>query len=120
MSEIEHGALAKLKELVDWTVTLVSTLVRLNARQTQEIRDADGEIGDELIRGLDLVAQRIEEGKRITVSKAKGRKQELQHYTGDSQLRLSESFSENKVCRRLRKKRDHFKQLFHPVRLGTW
>ena len=53
------GAIAILKELVEW-VLIIPKLVKLNADRRQEIRDAVGGVADELIRGVDLVTQRIE------------------------------------------------------------
>jgi hypothetical protein len=108
------GAIATFKELVDW-ILLIPKLVKINAQQRQETRDAVGTVADELIRGLDLVAQHIEGGKRIAESKQKGSKKELQDYLSDTEWKLRKSFSEFKICRGLREKRDHFKQLFHPA-----
>lgn len=107
------GAIAILKDFVNW-VLLLPELVKLNAKQRQEIRDAVGGVADELVRGLDLVAQRIEASKRIAESKHA--RVELREYLGKSALKLGQSFSEFKICRGLREKRDHFTQLFHPVR----
>jgi len=42
------GAIVILKELVEW-VLIIPKLVKLNADQRQEIRDAVGGVADELI-----------------------------------------------------------------------
>jgi hypothetical protein len=112
------GALAILKELIDW-VLVIPKLVQLNAKQRQEVRDAVGGVADELLRGLDLVSQRIEGAKRIAESKTVRGARELRTYLDESTQKLSESFSEFKICRGLREKRDQFTQLFHPARFAV-
>ena len=107
--------LATFKTLVDW-VLVVPKLVKLNSDQRQGTRDAVGGIADELTRGLDLVIQRIEGAKRIASSKEKGAKKELVVYLNENKGKLSEAFSEFKICRGLREKLDHFKQVFHPAK----
>ena len=109
------GALETLKELVDW-ILLIPKLIELNAKQRKQIRDVTDDIGHELTRGLILVEQRIEGGTAIATSKEDERQQELQKYISDSQRSLFKSFSEFKVCRGLREKRDQFEQFFHPAK----
>ncbi len=112
------GILDTFKALADW-VLLVPKLVKLNADQRQEVRDVVGGISDELTRGLDLVAQRIEGARRIALSKEKGAKKELVIYLDENVGKLFEAFSEFKICRGLREKRDHFKQVFHPAKAAV-
>src|SRR5215831_1001982 len=112
------GGIAILKELVEW-VLIIPKLVKLNADQRQEIRDAVGGVADELIRGVDLVTQRIEGAKRIAQSKGRGKSEELKNYLGESTSKSADSFSEFKICRGLREKRDHFKQILHPSRASV-
>jgi len=109
------GALVTFKKLVEWA-SAIPSLVELNAAQRQETRDAVGGVADELHRGLDLVAQRIEGAKIIASSKRRGAKKELVRYLLESEGQLVSAFSEFKICRGLREKRDHFQQLFHPAR----
>lgn len=114
------GALAIFKELVDW-ILIIPKLVKLNATQRQETRDAVGSVADELNRGLELVAIRIEGAKIIASAKQRNARNELVTYLNHDVWKneLSKAFSEFKICRGLREKRDHFKQLFHPAKAAV-
>ena len=112
------GILSTFKALAEW-ILVVPKLVKLNADQRQDIRDAVGGIADELTRGLDLVIQRVEGAKRIALSKEKDAKKELVDYLDKNVGKLFEAFSEFKICRGLREKRDHFKQVFHPAKAAV-
>lgn len=112
------GILDTFKTLGEW-VLLIPKMVKLNTDQRQEIRDAVGGIADELTRGLNLVTQRIEGARRIALSKEKGAKEELVVYLDENIGKLFEAFSEFKICRGLREKRDHFKQVFHPAKAAV-
>jgi len=109
------GILTTFKNLAEW-ILLIPKMVKLNADQRQETRDAVDGIADELTRGLNLVIQRIEGAKRIALSKERGSKKELIDYLNHNEIKLFGAFSEFKICRGLREKRDHFKQLFHPAK----
>jgi hypothetical protein len=108
------GILALFQELTEW-ILMVPKLVKLNSKQRQEIRDVVGELADELDRGLQLVKFRVDGAIRIATSSSSP-PGELDAYLAESEVKLSNSFSEFKICRGIREKRDHFAQLFHPAK----
>jgi hypothetical protein len=102
---------AIFKELADF-VLLLPKLVKINAENRQQIRDAVGIVADELIRGLSLVQSRIEGAKIIARSSSPDAQSLLQTYMAETTSKLANAFSEFKICRGLRETRDQFVRPF--------
>jgi hypothetical protein len=110
--------LDSFKDLTD-LVKLIPKLVKLNAAGRQKIRDAVGDVADELIRGLNLVQARVEGAKVLARSSSKGSKAALQKYMAETTNKLFAAFSEFKICRGLRETRDEFVRPFALARAAV-
>jgi len=86
-----------------------------------KFENAAGTVADELIRGLQLVAQRIRGAETIVRTTAPGndRDRELRQYLNESESKLSEAFSEFKICRGLRSTRAQFTEMFGSAKFAT-
>jgi len=114
------GALKAFGEFVK-ALLVLPKLAKLNSDARQQIRDAAGTVADELIRGLQLVAQRIRGAETIvrTTTPGKDRERELRQYLDDSESKLFGAFSEFKICRSLRATRAQFKEMFGLPKFAT-
>ena len=114
------GAVETFAELTK-TLTVIPKLAKLNSEVRQQIRDAAGETADELIRGLQLVGQRVRGAAAIVKTTPPGtpRDTELANYLDESEGKLFEAFREFKICRSLRSTRAQFKELFGLPKFAT-
>jgi RNA-directed DNA polymerase len=103
------GIMELFSAFVKWTIGIIPTLVGANRELRELIRDSVGQVADELSRGMELVALRLQGAKSITDER------ELAEYLRESREKLLDYHSEFKVCKALRDVNDRFKRAFDPL-----
>ena len=100
-------------EFTNAAVGLVKLGPSLDRKQRQEIRDAVGELADELTRAL-VLAEAYLAGAKNSRDSA-----DLAIYLRDAPNKLMQSFSEYKICGGLYALEDRFDRVFDPTRLSV-
>ena len=102
-----------LSEFTNAGLNLVKLGPKLDRTQRREMRDAVGELADELNRALVLTETYLAGAKNA------GDAGELARHFRDAPNRLMQDFHEYKVCGGLYDLEDRFKRIFDPMKLSV-
>lgn len=105
--------LSALKIFKDWAIDAIPKAVSKNRDLREEIRGIIGDLADDLMSGLNIVAMRLRAAKRIADH------DEFINYLSESEQQIFRSFSEFRVCADLRNLEDRFNRFFDPTRTAV-